>query len=83
MFRQQWLFVALILANLVTLAISETNDYPSPRIVLLGKREVKKTRLANVLLGKDENTDSNAFNSSAIKTTIKNGTYLGGGKIFT
>ena len=82
MFRRQW-FVALILANLVTIAISETNDYPSPRIVLLGKREVKKTRLANVLLGKDENTDRDAFNSSAIKTTIKNGTYLGEGKIFT
>ena len=67
----------------MTLAISETNDYPSPTIVLLGKREVKKTRLANVLLGKDENIDSDAFNSSAIKTTIKNGTFLGGGKIFT
>ena len=67
----------------MSLAISDTNDFPSPRIVLLGKREVKKTRLANVLLGKDENIDSYAFNSSAINTTIKNGTFLGRGKIFT
>ena len=74
MFRQQW-FVALILANLVTLAISETNDVSIPTIVILGKREDKKTRLANILLGKD------AFNSSATKTSIKSGKYLGGGNI--
>ena len=65
----------------MSLAISETNDFPSPRIVLIGKREVKKTRLANVLLGKDKNTDNDAFNSSTTKTSIKNGTYLGEGKI--
>ena len=49
MFQKQW-FVALIFSSFTTLAISVENEFPSPRIVILGKGN-EKTRLANILLG--------------------------------
>ena len=77
MFQKQW-FVALIFASFKTLAISVENEFPSPRIVILGKGN-EKTRLANILLGRDRNEKSKCYTDFTNETC--SGHFLGKGEI--
>ena len=78
MFQKLW-FVALIFASFTTLAISIENEFPSPRIVILGKGN-EKTRLANILLGRDRNEKSKCYTDFTNETC--SGHFLGKGEIY-
>ena len=79
MFQKLW-FVALIFASLTTLAISVENEFPSPRIVILGKGRDEKTRLANILLGRDRKEKNKCYTDFTNETC--SGHFLGKGKIY-
>ena len=74
MFQKQWL-VAFIFASFMTLAISAKNEFPSPRIVILGKGGDEQTRLANILLGRKRNEENNCYTDFTNKTC--SGHFLG------
>ena len=78
MIQKQW-FVALIFASFTTLAISVENEFPSPRIVILGKGGDEKTRLANILLGRDRNEKTKCYTEFTNETC--SGHFLGKGEI--
>jgi hypothetical protein len=78
MFQKQWL-VALIFASFSTLAISLENEFPSPRIVILGKGGDEKTRLANILLGIKPTEKTKCYTDFTNETC--SGHFLGKGEI--
>ena len=78
MFQKQWFFT-LIFASFTTLAISIENEFASPRIVILGKGGDEKTRLANILLGRDRKENNTCYTDFTNETC--SGHFLGKGEI--
>ena len=70
--------------------VPNENEYPSPRIIILGSTGVGKSSLANVLIGRDKNfkdpDGKGCFNVGAgidpvtTSTCAKEGKYLGNGE---
>ena len=59
-----------LLLSLVS-SITCDNDYPSPRIVILGATGVGKSSLANILLGRDKNFNGTGFREGCFKVSPK------------
>ena len=87
----QILFLTLLLPVVFSLKkVSNENEYPSPRIIILGSTGVGKSSLANVLIGRDKNfkdpDGKGCFNVGAgidpvtTSTCAKEGKYLGNGE---
>ena len=78
------------IASLVSFVLSQ-DEYPSPRVVIVGPTGAGKSSLANALLGCDPRAETGVcmfgvcggIDSCTKETTIGNGSWLGIGDNFT
>ena len=76
----------MLVIFLAKLILGAPEDYPDPRILILGETGTGRTSLANALLGCDPvNNDCVREHSTPFyyETKIANGTWLGGQQKFT